>query len=67
MSLDKAIEHGQEFRKQYRKSQAFDRTCRPGRRYVNKCPYCQRGRMVGDYRLHDHAKDAMQDDGTDEV
>lgn len=28
MSLDKAIEHGKEFRKQYRGSKAIDPTCR---------------------------------------
>lgn len=28
MTLDKAIKHGKEHRKQYRGSKAFDRTCR---------------------------------------
>lgn len=28
MSLDKAIEHGKEYRKPYRRSARFDRTCR---------------------------------------
>ena len=28
MTLDKAIEHGKEHRKQYRGSKVFDRTCR---------------------------------------
>jgi hypothetical protein len=28
MTLDKAIEHNKEHRKQYRGSKAFDRTCR---------------------------------------
>lgn len=28
MSLDKAIEHGKEKRKPYRKSKSFDRSCR---------------------------------------
>ena len=36
MSLDKAIEFGKEKRKQYRKSKAFDRTCRNH----GSCPWC---------------------------
>lgn len=41
MSLDKSIAHGKDKRRQYRKSAAFDRTCRPG----GSCPYCSRGRQ----------------------
>lgn len=41
MSLDKAIERGKEHRKPYRKSKAFDRTCRNH----GSCPYCANGRQ----------------------
>lgn len=36
MSLDKAIEHGKEKRKPYRKSKAFDYSCRNH----GDCPWC---------------------------
>lgn len=36
MSLDKAIKYGKEYRKPYRKSKAFDRSCRNH----GSCPYC---------------------------
>jgi len=41
MSLDKAIEHGKEYRKEYRKQGYADATCRPH----GGCPYCERGRL----------------------
>lgn len=41
MALDKAIAHGKEYRRLYRKSEAFDRSCRPH----GGCPYCERRRM----------------------
>ena len=40
MSLDKAIKHGKEKRKPYRKSKAFDRTCRNH----GSCPWCANNR-----------------------
>ena len=40
MSLEKAIKHGKEKREQYRKSKAFDRTCRNH----GSCPYCENNR-----------------------
>lgn len=40
MSLDKAIEHGKENRKPYRKSKAIDRTCRNH----GACLWCERNR-----------------------
>lgn len=61
MSLNKAIEHGKEFRKPYRKSQRFDRTCRPGRSFVNKCPYCESNRFIGDARLREKAEDMIRE------
>lgn len=36
MSLDKAIEHGKEHRRQYRGSKAIDKTCRNH----GDCPVC---------------------------
>jgi hypothetical protein len=47
MSLDKAIEHGKEFRKPYRKSKAFDRSCRCG----GSCPWCREDRRLQDLKL----------------
>jgi hypothetical protein len=40
MSLDKAIKHKKEKRAPFRKSKAFDRTCRNH----GKCPYCEGNR-----------------------
>lgn len=40
MSLDKAINSGKEHRKPYRKSKAFDKTCRNH----GSCPYCESNR-----------------------
>ena len=51
MSLNKAIEHGKEWRKPYCKAKAVDRTCRNH----GSCEWCRenrtyknRKRMVGD-------------------
>lgn len=41
MSLDKSIKNGSEHRKPYRKSKAFDRSCRNH----GNCGYCQGNRM----------------------
>lgn len=41
MSLDKAIKYGKEKRKQYRKSKAFDRTCRNN----GSCDWCKQNRL----------------------
>lgn len=38
--LDKAIKSGKEHRKQYRKSKAFDKSCRNH----GSCPYCESNR-----------------------
>lgn len=37
MSLDKAIKHGKEHRRQYRGAKAVDKTCRNH----GSCPWCQ--------------------------
>lgn len=41
MSLDKAIQHGKEHRRPYRRGPAADRSCRPG----GGCPYCRDNRQ----------------------
>ena len=41
MSLDKAITHGKEYRKQYRKSKAIDKTCRNH----GCCEWCRKNRL----------------------
>lgn len=48
--LDKAIQHGKEHRKPYRKAARFDRTCRPH----GSCDYCR------DNRLYRHRKAKAQ-------
>lgn len=40
MSLDKAIAHGEEHRKPYRKDKALDRTCRNH----GSCKWCEENR-----------------------
>jgi hypothetical protein len=40
MSLNKAIQYGKEYRKPYRGSARFDRSCRNH----GTCPWCQEGR-----------------------
>ena len=46
MSLNKAIKYGKEWRKPYRKSKAFDNTCRNH----GSCSWCRNN------RLHKHRK-----------
>ena len=47
MALDKAIQHGKEKRKPYRKAKAISHTCRNH----GSCPYCRDNRLVGNRRL----------------
>lgn len=44
MSLEKAIKHGKEKRKNYYGSQAFDHSCRPH----GRCSYCENNRKFSD-------------------
>jgi hypothetical protein len=44
MSLEKAIKHGKEKRKNYYGSQSFDHSCRPH----GGCPYCENNRKFSD-------------------
>jgi hypothetical protein len=41
VSLDKAIKHGKEHRKQYRKAKAIDKTCRNH----GSCDWCKSNRL----------------------
>lgn len=41
MSMDKAIQHGKEYRKPYHGAKAVDSTCRNH----GSCPYCEGNRM----------------------
>ena len=41
MSLDKAIKHGKEHRKQYRKSKSVDKECRNH----GNCEWCRNNRL----------------------
>jgi DNA repair photolyase len=54
MSLDKAIEHGKEYRKPYYRSGKYDLTCRPH----GGCPYCYHNRMHG----NDKREPIIEDD-----
>ena len=46
MSLTKAIKHGKEKRKEYRKSKRFDKTFRNH----GGCPYCEKNRTYKNKR-----------------
>lgn len=61
MSLDKGIEHGKEHRKGYYKSARFDKTCRPGAHWTNKCPYCLSNRQHGDKRRALSAREQIKE------
>lgn len=54
MSLNKAIEHGKEYRKPYYRSARFDYTCRPH----GSCKYCFNNR----YHRHFKAFAAIEDE-----
>ena len=64
MSLNKAIEHGKEHRKPYRKSKAIDKACRNH----GGCPWCEGNRLYQtkkeklrtEWNTH-HAKIALKD------
>lgn len=47
MSLEKAIKHGKEHRKDYRDSRRFDHSCRHG----GSCDYCRRNRLSAARKL----------------
>ena len=55
MTLDKAIKHGKEKRRPYRRSQAFDATCRPH----GSCAWCQGNRRHA-VRLAEERADELE-------
>lgn len=64
MSLNKAIEHGKEHRKEYTHAQAVDRTCRNhgGRSGGSKkqCPWCLGNRLYKNKKREEKA--SVEDD-----
>jgi hypothetical protein len=62
MSLDKAIKHGKEKRKPYRKSKRFDRSCR----CHGGCPYCESDRLKQDRRDRKAAEEQVEEESYEE-
>ncbi len=54
MGLDKAIKAGKEHRKPYRRSKAFDRSCRNHK----SCPWCRGNRTIQSRRAREKGHDA---------
>lgn len=52
MSLNKAILHGKEHRKPYRRSKRFDKTCRNH----GSCPYCRDNRLHNRYKTDEDTR-----------
>lgn len=57
MSLHKAIEHGKEHRKPYRKSKAFDYSCHNH----GTCEYCKANRKHNDKLRRTKANEAIKE------
>ena len=57
MSLDKAIAHGKEHRRPYRKSQAFDISCRPH----GGCPRCANDRKHNERKKTPELREIVED------
>ena len=55
MSLDKAIAHGKEHRKEYHGSKAIDKTCRNH----GGCPSCEMNRQISNIKRMLSADDKM--------
>lgn len=62
MSLNKAIQHGKEHRKQYTGAQAIDRTCRNH----GGCPLCEGNRLYN-RRKREAAMKAREEDHEDDM
>lgn len=56
MSLDKAIKYGKEKRKPYRRSKAFDQSCRNH----GSCPWCEGNRTYNDRKRRNAADDRLR-------
>lgn len=57
--LDKAIDHGKERRKPYRKSKRFDRSCRNH----GSCRYCESNRTAKESAKKQAADEAIREHG----
>ncbi len=57
MSLDKAIEHGKEKRKPYRKAKAKDKTCRSH----GTCPACRMNREHKKLKIKISTKEQLKE------
>lgn len=57
MSLDKAIEHGKEYREEYRGSKAIDCTCRNH----GTCDWCKENRLIHDIKDRQRCDDEIAD------
>ena len=57
MSLDKAIEHGKEKRKPYRRAKAIDRTCRNH----GSCRWCEETRLYQSNKENERVSDCMKE------
>lgn len=53
MSLNKAIEHGKEWRKPYREAPSFDRSCR----HRGGCNWCEDNRQHSNLRRTERARE----------
>lgn len=56
--LNQAIIHGKEYRKPYRKSKSFDRSCRNH----GNCPYCESGRLHNSSKASEKSRYILKDD-----
>lgn len=64
MSLDKAVQHGKEYRKPYTGGKAIDRTCRNH----GSCDYCRENRLhaskvqqgIADAKLKEYEKGMVE-------
>ena len=57
MSLDKAMEHGKEYREEYHGSKAFDRTCRNH----GGCEWCAENRRIQYIRMEEKVKQQFRE------
>lgn len=57
MSLDKAIEHGKEKRKQYRGAKSIDKTCRNH----GSCEWCESNRMYSSRKSAEACVNRMEE------
>lgn len=57
MSLNKAIEHGKEYRKQYTGAKAIDRTCRNH----GSCDWCKENRLYQQLKAEEASRQALEE------